>query len=182
MKMRIIAVAAALMLFAATFTGCASTTQKTTEKTTEQTTEQALTLSTFAEKNNALVGKTGTAYIYNSGSVEESMSIVSITTHEKFKDEAAGNDEYSNVILIEFTGNGDTAGNLISKVYDKGGNEITKFTARIYGIPATSKNYMMFYTDNSDNTSLTGAKYILIDGFNADKNNGKSRVAFELVK
>jgi hypothetical protein len=40
----------------------------------------------------------------------------------------------------------------------------------------------MFYTDNSTDTSLTGAKYILIDGFNTNKNNGKSRIVFELAK
>jgi len=110
------------------------------------------------------------------------MSIVAITTHEKFKDEAIGNDEYNNAIVIEFTGNGSTAGKLTSKVYDKDGNEITNFSARIFGIPATSKNYLMFYTDNSTDTSLTGAKYILIDGFNTNKNNGKSRIVFELAK
>lgn len=40
----------------------------------------------------------------------------------------------------------------------------------------------MFYTDNSEDTGLTGTKYILIDGFNINKNNGKSRIAFELAK
>lgn len=182
MKLRTIAAVTSLALLAATFTGCVSTTEKTTGKTTEETSEQTVTIGTFADTNNALIGKTGIAYIYDSDSGEDSISIVSITTHEKFKDEAIGNDEYKNVIVIEFTGNGKTAENLTSTVYDKAGNEIDNFSAHIYGIPASSKNYMLFYTDNSENTSLTGAKYILIDGFNQDKNNGKSGVAFELTK
>ncbi|MHC1685572.1 MAG: hypothetical protein AB6733_22000 [Clostridiaceae bacterium] len=183
MKIRTITAATAmLVLLAAVFTGCVSTTENKTENTTDNTTEKTMTLSNFAENNNALVGNIGTAYIYDSDSGEDSMSIVSITTHEKFTDEAIGNDEYSNAIVIEFTGNGSAAGKLTSKVYDKDGNEITNFSARIFGIPATSKNYLMFYTDNSTDTSLTGAKYILIDGFNTNKNNGKSRIVFELAK
>jgi hypothetical protein len=183
MKRRTITVATAmLVLLAAVFAGCVSTTEETTENTTENTTGKTMTLSTFAENNNAMVGNIGTAYIYDSDSGEDSMSIVAITTHEKFKDEAIGNDEYYNAIVIEFTGNGSTAEKLTSKVYDEDGNEITNFSARIFGIPATSKNYLMFYTDNSTDTSLTGAKYILIDGFNTNKNNGKSRIVFELAK
>lgn len=183
MKRRTITVAtAALVIFASILSGCVSTTEETPENTTENTTEKTMTLSTFAENNNASVGNIGTAYIYDSDSGEDTMSIVAITTHEKFKDEAIGNDEYNNAIVIEFTGNGSTAEKLTSKVYDKDGKEITNSSARIFGIPATSKNYLMFYTDNSTDTSLTGAKYILIDGFNTSKNNGKSKIVFELVK
>jgi len=141
--------------------------------------DQTLTLSTLAENSNALIGEFDKIYIYNSEVGTASIKISSITTQKEFQWE-------TNLVVIEYDGNIDIYP-LEFAFFDKDGkwfqflvNTTNSAWPSIGG--KTAMYFSGYFPDEPPHNLADFTKYIMISGLDADKNNGKTRVVFELVK
>lgn len=167
-----------LLVLLVVLTGCG------TGSAAEQTNlpVQELSLEQLAEQNNAMIYEPFVPYNYETEAIgadgkNYSINAFSVMGIEKKYSFQAGDTTLNNVIVLQFGGDFESVKAFMeNKAYiitiDNDGNESTDISSGVWS--DGTNDYMLFYSDS------TLGDFVILGGFSADKNNGYSKVIFEL--
>lgn len=160
--------------------GQENTNTATPEPTASPTAQPTLDTTSFADKQNATVGKFENGYVVPGGG-----GAFTVTSVKKSSDYTFNNAQnYHNAIVIEVATPEDLAKQLVKNgafsVSDESGKEYTNFNINVGNIDRYS--YIIFSGNDLENQdTFNSVKFITIKGMDESKNDGKRNIVFEVT-
>lgn len=159
------------ILICAVFTGCFGGTNTST-------------FEGVLKATNAVSGELNSSYFYDTSKigadgvnpVVDGLSIQNVSKHDTYETE---NQTLNNVIVFDVTGDFSSLKDYMSnkstiQTYDTSGKSETNYSSAVYA--NGDKTYLLFYSPDS----VKDVKFVVLGGFNSNKNNGNSKFAFEI--
>lgn len=161
--------------------GCSAGGSTANEKDSNKEEEKVVTVDTVAIEKDAIVGK-----VFDSSNPSEAISytipsgggftVMSVTKHDDLK---IGENNFKNCIDFQVYGTVENIKNFASKdayfaVIDSEGKENTNLSTKV---GANGENTSIIIESEDP---LTAAKYLIIGGLEPDKNEGSSKLIFEI--
>lgn len=161
--------------------GCSAGETTTTEKDSSKEEKKVETIDTIATEKNAIVGK-----VFDSSKPSEAISytmpsgggftVLSVTRYDDLK---IGENNFKNCIDFQVYATVENTKSFASKdayfsVIDSEGVEITNLSTKV---GANGENASIIIESEEP---LTAAKYLIVGGLEPDKNEGSSKLIFEV--
>lgn len=161
--------------------GCSAGGSTVNEKDSNKKEEKVVTVDTIATEKNAIVGK-----VFDSSNPSEAISytipsgggftVMSVTKHDDLK---IGENNFKNCIDFQVYATVENIKNFASKdayfaVIDSEGKENTDLSTKV---GANGENTSIIIESEDP---LTAAKYLIVGGLEPDKNEGSSKLIFEI--